>query len=91
MAWDMFVFSAVILLGVAMLNHPKFGKFFGLPGILIGLLGLAFNIYTFPANPGTTGLIDVGPLVGLWFLLVTIQIIRHYKSLGSGSSTSPAN
>lgn len=87
LAWDIFGFSAVILLGVTMLKHSKFGKIFGFTGILIGLLGLAFNIYTFPANPGTAGLIDVGPLVGLWFLAVTIQVIRHYKSFGSGLST----
>jgi len=90
LAWDMFIFSAVILLSMAMLKHSKFGKIFGFPGILIGLLGLAFNIYTFPANPGTAGLIDMGPFVGLWFLVVTIQVIRHYKTLSSGSSTLPA-
>jgi hypothetical protein len=88
LAWDVFILSSIILLGIAMMNHPKFGKVFGLAGIIIGLMGLAFNIYTFPVNPGTAGLIDVGPLVGLWFLAIVIQMIRHFKSVGESNSTS---
>ncbi len=81
LAWDIFVFSSMVLLGLAVIKDSRIGKLLGISGILLGLAGLAFNIYTFPANPGTAGLIDVGPLVGLWFLLVTIKIIRHYKSI----------
>lgn len=80
-AWDIFIFASVILLGIAMLKHPKLGKIFGLPGCIIGITGLIFNLYTFPHNPGAKGLIDVGPLVGLWFLAVSIKVILSLKWL----------
>jgi hypothetical protein len=35
---------------------------------------LVFNLSTFPKPPGDTGLIDVGPLVGLWYLAVALRI-----------------
>lgn len=74
-AWDVFIFTSVFLLGIAMFKHPKLGWIFGVPGCLIAFLGLAFNVYTFPFNPGTQGLIDVGPFMGLWFFIVSIKVI----------------
>ena len=35
---------------------------------------LALNLSTFPTPPGEAGLIDLGPLLGIWYLLVTIKI-----------------
>jgi hypothetical protein len=82
LAWDMFVFAGMTLLGFAMLRNPRFGRVIGGAGMLIGCLGLAFNIYTWPANPGAAGLVDAGPFAGTWFLVVTIWMICHHKSLG---------
>jgi hypothetical protein len=78
-AWDMFIFMSVFFLSIAALKHPRLGWVFGLPGILIGLVGLGFNLYTFPHNPGTAGLIDTGPLVGLWFVAVSVRVIFSLK------------
>lgn len=78
-AWDIFIFASVFLLGVAMFKHPKLGWAFGVIGCIIGVLGLSFNIYTFPYNPGTKGLIDMGPFVGLWFSAVTLKVILSLK------------
>jgi drug/metabolite transporter superfamily protein YnfA len=80
-AWDLFVFLSVIFLSLAALNHPRLGWMFALPGILIGLVGLGFNLCTFPHNPGTAGLIDTGPLVGLWFTAVSIRVLFSFKWL----------
>jgi hypothetical protein len=85
MAWDIFIFTSIILLAIAMLKHPKLGKIFALPGCAIGIVGLIFNAYTFPHNPGTKGLIDVGPLVGLWFFAVSIKVILSLKWLDTTS------
>lgn len=78
-AWDVFIFTSVFLLGIAMFKHPKLGWIFGAPGCLIAFLGLAFNVYTFPYNPGTQGLIDMGPFMGLWFFTVSIKVIFSLK------------
>jgi hypothetical protein len=82
-AWDIFIFTSVFLLGFAMLKHPKLGWCFGVPGCLVAFLGLAFNIYTFPYNPGTQGLIDMGPFMGLWFFAVSIKVIFSLKWMDS--------
>jgi len=78
-AWDVFIFLGSILFALNMYNHPKFGKLFSLSGILISLLLIGFNIATFPTPPAEAGLIDFGPLLGLWGLAVTINIVARYK------------
>ena len=78
-SWDIFIAIGTILFGVTMMKHPRFGKIFGLIGFLIGHLLLVFNLSTFPTPPGDAGLIDLGPVVGLWYLAATILIIRSLK------------
>ncbi|MEE8577914.1 MAG: hypothetical protein V3T31_11715 [candidate division Zixibacteria bacterium] len=77
-AWDYFVLPGLILWGVAFLSHQRFGKWFGWPAIIIGTGGMVLNCWTFPTPPGNAGLFDGGPLVGIWFGVITIQLLRHY-------------
>lgn len=78
-SWDFFIATGTILFGIAMMKHPRFGKIFGILGMFVGLLLLGFNLSTFPVPPGNAGLIDLGPALGLWYLAVTIQVIRSLK------------
>jgi hypothetical protein len=41
---------------------------------VIGALLLATNLASFPEPPGDSRLIDLGPLVGLWYLIVALRI-----------------
>ncbi len=88
-AWDIFIFTSVFLLGIVMFKHPKLGWIFGAPGCIIAFLGLAFNVYTFPHNPGTQGLVDMGPFVGLWFSAVAIKVIFSLKWMDSKGGSDP--
>ena len=81
-SWDIFIAIGTILFGVAMMKHPRFGKIFGMIGFLIGHFLLVFNLATFPSPPGDAGLIDLGPVLGLWYLAATVQIIRSLKWFG---------
>jgi hypothetical protein len=67
------------LFGFSMLRHPRFGWVFGVSGMAIALVLLGFNLSMFPAPPASAGLIDLGPLVGVWYLAVTL---RTWQSLG---------
>lgn len=81
MAWDFFVLPGLILLGIAVMRHPRFGHWFGWPAVVIGLSGIVLNSWTFPDPPDSSGLLDVGPVVGLWFTVMTIQMVRCYRKI----------
>jgi len=78
-AWDAFVGFGTICFSIAMLRHPRFGKIFSFPGIVIGAGLLGLHLYTFPTPPQNAGLVDLGPAMGVWYLAVTIQM---WRSLG---------
>ena len=78
-AWDVYVGLGTGLLALAMLPHPRFRAVFGIPGLLIAAVLLGLNLGTFPTPPGEAGLFDAGPLVGLWYLAVSVQA---WRSLG---------
>jgi hypothetical protein len=73
-AWDLFLSLGTFLLALNMWRHPRFGRVFALAGALIAALLLATNLGSFPEPPGDSGLVDLGPLVGLWYLAVAIRI-----------------
>lgn len=75
-AWDVYIALGTALFAWAMWTHPRFGRIFTVSGILLAALLLAFNFYAFPEPPGETNLVDLGPLVGLWYLVVTVQMWR---------------
>ena len=82
MAWDVFVLSGVVILGVALLRHSRFGPWFGWSAVAIGLLGLMLNSATFPTPPANGQLFDIGPFVGLWFGIVTIRVFFWMRNAG---------
>jgi hypothetical protein len=78
-AWDVYVGLGTGLFALAMLHHPRFGATFGIAGVLIAAVLLALNLGTFPTPPADAGLFDAGPLVGLWYVAVSVQA---WRSLG---------
>ncbi len=80
-SWDIFITLGTVLFGLTMLRHPRFGKVLGSLGIIFGLATLVLNLYTFPVPPREAGLIDLRPAVGLWFLIVSVQMMRSIRWL----------
>lgn len=78
-SWDVYIFIATFLFALNMFGHPRFGKIFGGIGMLIALLLIGFNLYTFPTPPAEADLIDFGPLVGLWYAVASILALRSLK------------
>ena len=75
-AWDAYVGLGTLCFALAMLRHPRFGRVFAFFGIVIAAGLLALHLYTFPTPPQNAGLVDLGPALGLWYLVVTIQMWR---------------
>lgn len=78
-AWDVYICLGTFLFAWNMLGHPRFGRIFGGLGLLLAA-GLALlNLATFPTPPAYAGLIDLGPLVGLWYVAISIQLLRSRR------------
>ena len=87
-AWDVYIGLGTILFSLAMFRHPRFGWPFSVSGIIIALLLLSLNLYTFPKPPANSGFFDAGPLVGLWYLAVSIQMLRSIPWVKRGSAAA---
>ncbi len=57
-----------------MRQHPRFGEAYAATKLLLAAALIGLNLAAFPDNPGRASLIDVGPLVGLWYLWVTLRM-----------------
>lgn len=75
-AWDVYFAVGMALFGVAAYSHPRIGRLIGALGVAVASALLGLNIATFPIPPASAGSFDLGPFAGLWYLVVTIQIIR---------------
>ena len=72
-AWDVYIGLGTIFFAWSMFTHPRFRWPFATPGLVLGLLVLILNLHTFPRPSAEAGLVDIGPLVGLWYLAATVQ------------------
>jgi hypothetical protein len=75
-AWDLYIGVGTLLFAAAACTHQWFGKVIGISGFVIALLLLVLNLWTFPVPPASAGLFDAGPLVGGWYLVVTLAAAR---------------
>ncbi len=78
-SWDIYVSVATILLGVVLWKHPRFGMVLGGITVFAGLLLLVLNLWTFPTPPGESGLFDIGPFVGLWYVVLSVRMLLSVK------------
>jgi len=78
-AWDVYIALGTVFLASAMVNHPRFRWVFAVPGLVLGGLVLVLNLLSFPTPPAEAGSVDVGPVLGLWYLAATVQA---WRSLG---------
>ena len=75
-AFDIFYCLLVMLYSVAMMQDKYFGKIIGIFGLLSGLGLLVLNLYTFPYPPAESGLIDLGPVTGIFWVIVIAMTVR---------------
>jgi hypothetical protein len=73
-AWDVFLAIGTAMLAWNMVHHPRFGRAYAATGLVLAIALIGLNLAAFPDNPGRAGLVDVGPLVGGWYLWVTLRM-----------------
>jgi len=74
-SWDIYFTLATILLELAMWRHPRLGRVYGAITVLIGSFLLAFSVATFPSPPANVGLVDLGPVSGAWFAVLSVRAL----------------
>jgi hypothetical protein len=89
LSWDVFLVAGTILFSCAMLADPRFGRRFAVPGIAVAAGLYVLNFATFPTPPAAEGLVDLGPLVGLWYAAVSLQALRLRHLTGRRDAGSP--
>jgi len=78
-AFDIFYCLLIILYSILMIKDRFFGKLIGIYGLLTGTGLLVLNLWTFPLPPAESGLIDLGPFTGIYWVIVIILFIRGEK------------
>lgn len=78
-AWDVFLAIGTAMLAWNMRGHPRFGPAYAATGLLLAAALVGLNLAAFPENPGRAGWIDVGPLIGGWYLWVTLRMAASLR------------
>jgi hypothetical protein len=87
--WDLFLSIGTFLFARAMWTHPRFGRVFAIIGGVLAVMLVTLNLGTFPEPPEEARLVDVGPLVGLWYLAAAVRMgssLRWVDRMASGSA-----
>lgn len=82
LAWDMFLGISMLVTAPLMVRHSRLGPWWGIPSALLGMLLLGLNGSTVPKPPASSGLFDVGPIVGLYGAALSVYMVR--LGLGKG-------
>lgn len=88
-AWDVWITLAIVLLAAALLRHPLFHPAYAWVGAAVATATLALNLATYPTAPAEAGLVDLGPLVGLWYAAVLVQVVRAVVRMSRGYAGWP--
>ena len=72
--WDIFITISLMLFGYALIHHPRFGKIWGISGILVCCALLVLNLLSFPEPPAESGSVDLGPLTAIWMFALYVRL-----------------
>lgn len=73
-AWDMLIGTALVCSGFAMRQRSGLGPAWAIPSIALGVALIGLNAATFPWPPGDRGLFDIGPLIGVFVLVLSARL-----------------
>jgi hypothetical protein len=84
LAWDLYLGTALILLSLVLKKHPKFGLWLGIILLILAVALITFNLLYFPDPPDR--LFDVGPLIGIFIIVLASRIV--YLGIRQKSASS---
>jgi hypothetical protein len=73
-AWDLLMSTGLVFWGMAIRKRSGLGPGWGIPLVALGLGLIGLNAATFPWPPGDHGLVDLGPVTGLFMLALAARL-----------------
>lgn len=74
-SWDLFIGVSLLFLSFAMRKNKSFGLWWSLASVVLGVCLIVLNVVTFPFPPNTRGLIDIGPVIGLFIIILSARLV----------------
>lgn len=87
-AWDVFLALGTCLFAWNMWHHPRFGRVLAVSGAAIAVALTVTNLASFPVPPGHAGSVDFGPVIGLWYVIVTVRLAMAARWAAASSGRS---
>lgn len=75
-AWDLFLGLWMMLTALLMFGHSRLGWRWAVPAFVLAAVLLGVNAVTVPFPPDTKGLFDPGPIVGLYYLVLSAYLLK---------------
>ena len=73
-AWDMLIGTALVFSGFAIRKRSGLGLGWAIPSMALGIALIGLNAATFPWPPGDRGLFDIGPVIGMFVLVLSARL-----------------
>jgi hypothetical protein len=86
--WDLYLAAGTLGFAICFFRGRWFANW-AVPGAAVALALIVLNLATFPEPPASAGLVDVGPLVGLWYFtlgLRALYVLRAGEASDVGGS-----
>ncbi len=83
-AWDFFIGTSFVLTGIAMRRVQGLGLPWGMPLLILGVVLIALNAWTFPWPPNTRGLFDIGPFCAAFLLVLSVRLLLLGRQAHTG-------
>lgn len=74
-AWDVFIGTGLIFLAFALKGNRDFGLWWGIPAGLLAVVLIVLNVITFPWPPDTRDMFDVGPIIAIFIIALSVRLI----------------
>lgn len=95
-AWDLFLGLWMLLTAVLMRGHSRLGRRWAVPAIVLAVALLGLNAVTVPFPPASEGLVDPGPIVGIYYLGLSAYLFKlgreklHVPATAAAGHASPS-
>ena len=90
-AWDIFIGTSLVFLSFPLSGHDRFGRWWGVVSGILGAALIVLNVATFPWPPDSRDLFDIGPVIGLFIIALSIRLVvvgGRMRQPSSGAGTT---